>query len=70
MRSVCIVTSGFIEQAQAIARALGNESVSIVEYPGVVMTQSDEEIVAVVSEIAPLVIEELTGSDSEVQGDG
>jgi hypothetical protein len=63
VRSACIVTTGFIEQAQAIAGALGTADISIIEYPGVVMTQSEDELVKLVrEEIAPRVIAELMGA--------
>lgn len=42
--SVSIIATGFIPQAQAIARALGIGNARLVEYPGVPMTESPELI--------------------------
>jgi hypothetical protein len=62
VRGVCLITSGFVEQARAIARALGTPGLSIVEYPGVVMTQSQDEIGQTVSDfVVERVADELGG---------
>ncbi|MBI2910377.1 MAG: hypothetical protein HYX92_22255 [Chloroflexi bacterium] len=42
--SVSLVATGFLRQAEAIARALGAESLGIAEYPGVPLTDSAAEL--------------------------
>lgn len=49
--SVAIVSTGFVHQADALAGALGIEGVAIVEYPGLVMMDSDAEFQAKVTEV-------------------
>lgn len=44
VRSASLVSSGFLAQAHAIARALGMENMAIAEYPGVPMIDSKEEV--------------------------
>jgi len=42
--SVSIVASGFVGMARAVASALGVKHLRIVEFPGVLMTESAESI--------------------------
>jgi hypothetical protein len=49
--SVSIASSGFLGQAQAVGQALGIQNVSVAEYPGVVATDSDEDVKRKVTEI-------------------
>ena len=42
--TVSIVTSGFLGQAQAVAQALGIQNLPTAEYPGVVATDSKDEL--------------------------
>lgn len=42
--AVSVVATGFLRQAQAIAKALGAEGMAIAEYPGVPLTDSREEL--------------------------
>ncbi|MBI2906631.1 MAG: hypothetical protein HYX92_03125 [Chloroflexi bacterium] len=42
--SVSLVASGFVQQAHAIAKALGAENLPVAEYPGVPMIDSNEEL--------------------------
>jgi hypothetical protein len=49
--SVSIASSGFLGQAQAVGQALGILNVSVAEYPGVVATDSDEDVKRKVTEI-------------------
>lgn len=59
--SVSIVTSGFLRQAQAVAESLVEGGLSIVEYPGVIMMDSEEELRDKVrSRLVPAIIEALT----------
>ncbi|MBI2908489.1 MAG: hypothetical protein HYX92_12665 [Chloroflexi bacterium] len=44
VRSVSVVASGFVQQAHAIARALGAANLAVAEYPGVPMIDSKEEL--------------------------
>ena len=46
-----IVSTGFLVQGQAIAKALGMPNLAIAEYPGVIMTDSKEELQKKVEEI-------------------
>jgi hypothetical protein len=41
---VSIVVSGFVKQAQTVGESLGVQNLPIAEYPGVVSTDSDEEL--------------------------
>ncbi|MBI2907893.1 MAG: hypothetical protein HYX92_09580 [Chloroflexi bacterium] len=50
VRSVSIVSEGFIRQAHAIAQALGLQDLAIAEYPGVPMVDSKEVLQKKVSE--------------------
>ena len=43
IRSVSIIARGFVDQARAIAAALGLDNLAIAEYPGVIMQDSEEE---------------------------
>jgi hypothetical protein len=43
--TVSIVTSGFLGQAQAVAQALGIQPLPVAEYPGVVATDSTEDLI-------------------------
>lgn len=49
--SVSIVASGFVQQAHAVAKALGMENLAIAEYPGVIMIDSKEELRRKVEEV-------------------
>jgi hypothetical protein len=49
--SVSIASSGFLGQAQAVGQALGIQNVSVAEYPGVVATDSDDEVIRKVKDI-------------------
>lgn len=51
VRSVSVVASGFVRQAQAIAKALGAENLAIAEYPGVILIDSKEELRKKVEEV-------------------
>ena len=42
--TVTIVATGFLKQAQATAKALGMANLTLAEYPGIIMTQSQEEL--------------------------
>jgi hypothetical protein len=44
MRSVSLVSVGFVEQARSVAAMLGYPDLAIVEYPSVIMTNTPEEI--------------------------
>lgn len=44
--SIAIVSTGFVHQAKGAAKALGIEGVAIVEYPGLIPMDSDEEFTA------------------------
>ncbi|MBI2909317.1 MAG: hypothetical protein HYX92_16860 [Chloroflexi bacterium] len=50
-RSVSIATSGFVQQAHAIAKALGMANLAVAEYPGVVMMDGREELRRKVTEV-------------------
>jgi hypothetical protein len=43
--SVSIASTGFLGQAQSVGQALGIQSVSVAEYPGVVATDSDDDVI-------------------------
>ncbi|MFH1486164.1 MAG: hypothetical protein ABIH46_08845, partial [Chloroflexota bacterium] len=51
VRSVCIATSGFAQQAHAIAEALGIANLAVTEYPGVIMMDGKEELRRKVEEV-------------------
>ncbi|MBI2907149.1 MAG: hypothetical protein HYX92_05775 [Chloroflexi bacterium] len=51
VRSVSLVSSGFVRQAHAIAKALGVENLSIAEYPGVPMIDSPEQLLDKVEQV-------------------
>ncbi|MBI2910362.1 MAG: hypothetical protein HYX92_22180 [Chloroflexi bacterium] len=51
VRAVSIVASGFLRQAEAVARALGAQNLAVAEYPGVPMTDSKEELQRKVEEV-------------------
>jgi len=60
--TVSIVTTGFLGQAQAVAQALGVQNLPIAEYPGVVATDSTEDLKKKVSGIViNNIIKGLTG---------
>ncbi|MBI2907640.1 MAG: hypothetical protein HYX92_08305 [Chloroflexi bacterium] len=66
LRSVSVVASYFVRQAQATARALGAENLAVAEYPGVPMTDSEEELQRKVKEVLlNNVIEGLTTSAAD-----
>ncbi|MFH1485762.1 MAG: UGSC family (seleno)protein, partial [Chloroflexota bacterium] len=44
MRSVSIVASGFLKQAEGVAHGLGAQNLALAEYPGVIMVDSKEEL--------------------------
>ncbi|MFH1485945.1 MAG: hypothetical protein ABIH46_07735 [Chloroflexota bacterium] len=72
VRSVSLVSSGFVQQAHAIAKALGAASLGIAEYPGVPMTDSKEELrrkveKALVEEAVRGLITPATGSAKPVE---
>ncbi|MFH1486565.1 MAG: hypothetical protein ABIH46_10880, partial [Chloroflexota bacterium] len=48
---VSVIASGFVRQGGAIAKALGAENLAIAEYPGVIMTDSKEELRKKVEEV-------------------
>ncbi|MBI2910156.1 MAG: hypothetical protein HYX92_21145 [Chloroflexi bacterium] len=44
VRSVSIAATAFLRQAQAIAKSLGAQNLAIAEYPGVIMTDNEEQL--------------------------
>jgi hypothetical protein len=64
--TVSIITSGFLGQAQAVAQALGVHSLPLAEYPGVVTTDSGEELKRKVADILiNNIVKGLTGPVAE-----
>ncbi|MBI2909729.1 MAG: hypothetical protein HYX92_18985 [Chloroflexi bacterium] len=51
VRSVSIAASGFVQQAHAIAKALGAENLAVAEYPGMIMVDGKEEVERKVREV-------------------
>jgi hypothetical protein len=49
--SVSIASSGFLGQAQAVAQSLGIQNLSVAEYPGVIATDSEDEVKSKVTEV-------------------
>jgi hypothetical protein len=49
--AVSIASTGFLGQAQAVGQALGIQSVAVAEYPGVIATDSDDDVVRKAREI-------------------
>ncbi len=49
--AVSIVSTSFMAQATAVGKALGISAPAIAEYPGVIMTESDEEVQRKVEDI-------------------
>ena len=55
--AVSIISSGFLKQAAVVAKGLGLPDMPIAEYPGVPMTDSDEELRRkVVTQLVPQII--------------
>lgn len=64
--TVSIITSGFLGQAQAVAQALGIPNLPLAEYPGVVTTDSKEELKQKVTDILiNNIVKALTGPVAE-----
>ncbi len=62
-----IVATTFLQQGRAIARALIDRELPLVEYPGVIMTDTSETLRAKVSEqLVPKIIEAFTADSEEV----
>jgi hypothetical protein len=58
--SVALVSSGFLKQARAVAKALGMESVPIAEYPGVIPFDTADELATKMREnVVPAVLDGL-----------
>jgi hypothetical protein len=49
--SVSIASTGFLGQAQAVAQSLGIQNLSVAEYPGVIATDSEDEVKRKVAEV-------------------
>ncbi|HSW59022.1 MAG TPA: hypothetical protein VLH15_11500 [Dehalococcoidales bacterium] len=49
--SVSIVSTGFLGQAQAVAQSLGIQNLSVAEYPGVIATDSEDDLKRKVTEV-------------------
>jgi hypothetical protein len=49
--SVSIASTGFLGQAQAVAQSLGIQNLSVAEYPGVIATDSEDEVKSKVTEV-------------------
>ena len=61
MPSVSIISTGFLKQAEVVAKGLGLPEMAIAEFPGVPMVKSTEEFRAqVVSHVLPKIIEGLS----------
>jgi hypothetical protein len=61
--AIAVVASGFMGQARAMARALGIPHVTIAEYPGVPLGDSDEELAEKIRvKVLPVVLAHLTTS--------
>ena len=43
--AVSIASTGFLGQAQAVGQAQGIQSVAVAEYPGVIATDSDNDVI-------------------------
>jgi hypothetical protein len=55
--SVSIISSGFLKQAEVVAKGLGLPDMAIAEFPGVPMTQSREELRAqVIEHLLPRIV--------------
>jgi hypothetical protein len=68
--AVAIASTGFLAQAQAIARLLGVSHVPVVEYPGTIPMDSEETIRRKAAELlAPAVLDALLASGAR-NGDG
>jgi len=60
--SVSIIASGFLKQAAVVAKGLGLPDMAIAEYPGVPMTDGDEQLRRKVEEVlVPQIINGLSG---------
>ena len=72
--SVSIISSGFLKQAAVVAKGLGLPDMAIAEYPGVPMTDSQEELRRKVeTKLLPQIVDGLSrslGSQSTVAAAG
>lgn len=63
--SVSIVSSGFLKQAEVVARGLGLPDIAIAPYPGVPMTDSTEQLQEKVEkQLVPAIIKGITAHDT------
>lgn len=66
MPSVSIIASGFLKQAEVVARGLGLPDIAIAHYPGVPMTDSREQLrEKVVNELVPAIVRGLVTHDPD-----
>lgn len=62
--SASIVATTFLQQGKAIARALVDRELPLIEYPGVIMTDTDETLREKVAErMVPRIVEAFTAGE-------
>ena len=68
--TVSIVSTGFLRQAEVVARGLGIDNLKIAHYPGTPMVDSSEELRRkVAAELLPQIVEGLTSRRAEERKD-
>jgi len=69
--SVSIISTAFLKQAEVVARGLGIEDLAIAEYPGVPMTDSEDDVRAkAASSIADRIVRALTAAPGSAPAAG